>query len=144
MKTFSPKPEDITREWFVVDAEDQILGRLANQIAHRLRGKHKPEFAPHVDSGDFIVVVNCEKIKVTGKKMADKMYYRHTGYPGGLKEANLETMLEKKPEDVIRKAVQGMLPKNRLGRAMMKKLKIYVGTEHPHTAQNPQALELKY
>ncbi|MCG8529569.1 MAG: 50S ribosomal protein L13 [Desulfovibrionales bacterium] len=144
MKTFSPKPEDITREWFVVDAEDQILGRLATQIAHRLRGKHKPEFAPHVDNGDFIVVVNCEKIKVTGKKMADKMYYRHTGYPGGLKEANLETMLEKKPEDVIRKAVQGMLPKNRLGRAMMKKLKIYVGTEHPHTAQNPQALELKY
>jgi len=144
MKTFSPKPEDITREWFVVDAEDQILGRLANQIAHRLRGKHKPEFAPHVDNGDFIVVVNCEKIKVTGKKMEDKMYYRHTGYPGGLKEANLATMLEKKPEDVIRKAVQGNLPKNRLGRAMMKKLKIYVGNEHPHAAQNPQALELKY
>ncbi|OBQ52650.1 50S ribosomal protein L13 [Halodesulfovibrio spirochaetisodalis] len=144
MKTFSPKPEDITREWFVVDAEDQILGRLATQIAHRLRGKHKPEFAPHVDNGDFIVVVNCEKIKVTGKKMEDKMYYRHTGFPGGLKEANLETMLEKKPEDVIRKAVQGMLPKNRLGRAIMKKLKIYVGTEHPHAAQNPQPLELKY
>ncbi|WP_290925509.1 50S ribosomal protein L13 [Halodesulfovibrio sp.] len=144
MKTFSPKPEDITREWFVVDAEDQILGRLATQIAHRLRGKHKPEFAPHVDNGDFIVVVNCEKIKVTGNKMADKMYYRHTGFPGGLKEANLETMLEKKPEDVIRKAVQGMLPKNRLGRAIMKKLKVYVGTEHPHAAQNPQALELKY
>ncbi|MEZ0576695.1 50S ribosomal protein L13 [Halodesulfovibrio aestuarii] len=144
MKTFSPKPEDITREWFVVDAEDQILGRLATQIAHRLRGKHKPEFAPHVDNGDFIVVVNCEKIKVTGNKMADKMYYRHTGFPGGLKEANLETMLEKKPEDVIRKAVQGMLPKNRLGRAIMKKLKIYVGTEHPHAAQNPQTLELKY
>lgn len=144
MKTFSPKPEDITREWFVVDAEDQILGRLATQIAHRLRGKHKPEFAPHVDNGDFIVVVNCEKIKVTGKKMEDKMYYRHTGFPGGLKEANLETMLEKKPEDVIRKAVQGMLPKNRLGRAIMKKLKVYVGTEHPHAAQNPQALELKY
>ena len=144
MKTFSPKPEDITREWFVVDAEDQILGRLANQIAHRLRGKHKPEFAPHVDNGDYIVVVNCEKIKVTGKKMADKMYYRHTGFPGGLKEANLETMLEKKPEDVIRKAVQGNLPKNRLGRALLKKLKIYVGTEHPHAAQNPQTLELKY
>jgi len=144
MKTFSPKPEDITREWFVVDAEDQILGRLATQIAHRLRGKHKPEFAPHVDNGDFIVVVNCEKIKVTGNKMADKMYYRHTGYPGGLKEANLETMLEKKPEDVLRKAVQGMLPKNRLGRAIMKKLKICAGTEHPHAAQNPQVLELKY
>ena len=144
MKTFSPKPEDITREWFIVDAEDQILGRLANQIAHRLRGKHKPEFAPHVDNGDFIVVVNCEKIKVTGKKMADKMYYRHTGFPGGLKEANLETMLEKKPEDVIRKAVQGNLPKNRLGRALLKKLKIYTGTEHPHAAQNPQTLELKY
>ena len=144
MKTFSPKPEDITREWFIVDAEDQILGRLANQIAHRLRGKHKPEFAPHVDNGDFIVVVNCEKIKVTGKKMADKMYYRHTGFPGGLREANLETMLEKKPEDVIRKAVQGNLPKNRLGRALLKKLKVYAGTEHPHAAQNPQTLELKY
>ena len=144
MKTFSPKPEDISREWFVVDAEDKILGRLAAQIAHRLRGKHKPEFAPHVDNGDFIVVVNAEKVAVTGKKMSDKMYYRHTGFPGGLKEANLATMLEKKPEEVLRKAVRGMLPKNRLGRAMLKKLKIYAGTEHPHAAQAPQALEIKY
>lgn len=141
MKTFSPKPEDINREWFVVDAEDRILGRLATQIAHRLRGKHKPEFAPHVDNGDFIVVVNCEKIKVTGNKLADKKYYRYTGYMGGLRETNLALMLEKKPEEVIRKAVQGMLPKNRLGVAMLKKLKIYVGPEHPHAAQNPQTLE---
>ncbi len=141
MKTFSPKPEDINREWFVVDAEDRILGRLATQIAHRLRGKHKPEFAPHVDNGDFIVVVNCEKIKVTGNKLADKKYYRYTGYMGGLRETNLALMLEKKPEEVIRKAVQGMLPKNRLGAAMLKKLKIYVGPEHPHAAQNPQTLE---
>lgn len=144
MKTFSPKPEDISREWFVVDAEEKILGRLATQIAHRLRGKHKPEFAPHVDNGDFIVVVNAEKIAVTGNKMADKMYYNHTGYMGGLRETNLTVMLEKKPEEVIRKAVQGMLPKNRLGRAMLKKLKIYAGPEHPHAAQNPQQLELKY
>ena len=143
MKTFSPKPEDINREWFVVDAEDQILGRLATQIAHRLRGKHKPEFAPHVDNGDFIVVVNCEKIKVTGKKMTDKKYYRYTGYMGGLRETSLALMLEKKPEEVIRKAVQGMLPKNRLGAAMLKKLKIYVGSEHPHAAQNPTPLEFQ-
>lgn len=141
MKTFSPKPEDINREWFVVDAEDKILGRLATQIAHRLRGKHKPEFAPHVDNGDFIVVVNCEKIKVTGKKMTDKKYYRYTGYVGGLRETSLSDMLTKKPEEVIRKAVQGMLPKNRLGAAMLKKLKIYTGSEHPHAAQNPQTLD---
>ncbi|MFV0350417.1 50S ribosomal protein L13 [Desulfovibrio mangrovi] len=143
MKTFSPKPEDINREWFVVDAEDKILGRLATQIAHRLRGKHKPEFAPHMDNGDFIVVVNCEKIKVTGNKMADKKYYRYTGYMGGLRETSLSDMLAKKPEEVIRKAVQGMLPKNRLGAAMLKKLKIYVGPEHPHAAQNPQTLEIQ-
>ncbi|GFM32904.1 50S ribosomal protein L13 [Desulfovibrio subterraneus] len=143
MKTFSPKPEDINREWFVVDAEDKILGRLATQIAHRLRGKHKPEFAPHMDNGDFIVVVNCEKIKVTGKKMSDKKYYRYTGYMGGLRETSLSDMLAKKPEEVIRKAVQGMLPKNRLGAAMLKKLKIYVGPEHPHVAQNPQTLEIQ-
>ncbi len=141
MKTFSPKPEDINREWFVVDADDKILGRLATQIAHRLRGKHKPEFAPHMDNGDFIVVVNCEKIKVTGNKMADKMYYKYTGYVGGLRETSLSDMLARKPEEVIRKAVQGMLPKNRLGAAMLKKLKIYAGPEHPHAAQNPQTLE---
>lgn len=144
MKTFSPKPEDISREWFVADAEDQILGRFATQIAHRLRGKHKPEYAPHMDNGDFIVVINAEKIAVTGKKMSDKKYYRHTNHPGGIRETSLEDMLAKKPEEVIRKAVQGMLPKSRLGRAMLKKLKIYAGTEHPHTAQSPKQLELKY
>ena len=140
MKTFSPKPADIDRQWFVVDAQDQILGRLATQIAHRLRGKHKPEFAPHMDNGDFIVVVNCEKIRVTGTKLQDKFYYRHSGWVGGLKAVSLEKMLAEKPEEVLRKAVRGMLPKNRLGRAMLKKLKIYVGAEHPHTAQAPTPL----
>ena len=144
MKTFSPTPKDINREWFVVDAQDQVLGRLASQIAHRLRGKHKPEFAPHVDNGDFIVVVNCEKIKVTGKKMTDKKYYRHSGWVGGLKTTQLGDMLADKPARVLTAAVRGMLPKNRLGRAMLKKLKIYAGTEHPHTAQNPQPLTLPH
>ncbi|KAF5070638.1 MULTISPECIES: 50S ribosomal protein L13 [Desulfovibrio] len=144
MKTFSPTPKDINREWFVVDAQDQVLGRLASQIAHRLRGKHKPEFAPHMDNGDFIVVVNCEKIKVTGKKMTDKKYYRHSGWVGGLKTTQLGDMLADKPARVLTAAVRGMLPKNRLGRAMLKKLKIYAGTEHPHTAQNPQPLTLPH
>lgn len=144
MKTFSPTPADINREWFVVDAENQILGRLAAQLAHRLRGKHKPEFAPHMDNGDFIVVINCEKIAVTGKKLANKMYYRHSGYPGGLKETNLEKMLQRKPDQVLMNAVRGMLPKNRLGRAMLKKLKVYSGSEHPHTAQQPKTLVLPY
>lgn len=144
MKTFSPTPADINREWFVVDADHQILGRLAAQIAHRLRGKHKPEFAPHMDNGDFIVVVNCEKIAVTGKKLTDKMYRRHTGHPGGLKETSLEKMLASKPEQVLTAAVRGMLPKNRLGRAMLKKLKVYTGSEHPHTAQKPKQLVLPY
>ncbi len=140
MKTFSPTPETIDRQWFIVDAEDQILGRLAAQIAHRLRGKHKPEFAPHMDNGDFIVVVNCEKIKVTGAKLEQKKYYRHSGYVGGLREMTLSDMLEKKPSEVIMAAVRGMLPKNRLGRAMLKKLKVYAGTSHPHVAQNPKPL----
>lgn len=144
MKTFSPTPKDIKREWFVLDANEQILGRLASQIAHRLRGKHKPEFAPHMDNGDFIVVVNCEKVKVTGNKMADKKYYRYSGYVSGLRETNLETMLAGKPEEVLRRAVRGMLPKNRLGKAMLKKLKLYPGTEHPHVAQNPKDLVLSY
>ena len=144
MKTFSPTPKDINREWLVVDAQDQVLGRLASQIAHRLRGKHKPEFAPHMDNGDFIVVVNCEKIKVTGKKMTDKKYYRHSGWVGGLKTTQLGDMLADKPARVLTAAVRGMLPKNRLGRAMLKKLKIYAGTEHPHTAQNPQPLTLPH
>ena len=144
MKTFSPTPKDINREWFVVDAQDQVLGRLVSQIAHRLRGKHKPEFAPHMDNGDFIVVVNCEKIKVTGKKLTDKKYYRHSGWVGGLKTTQLGDMLADKPARVLTAAVRGMLPKNRLGRAMLKKLKIYAGSEHPHTAQNPQPLTLPH
>lgn len=143
MKTFSPTPKDINREWYVVDAENQVLGRLAAQIAHRLRGKHKPEFAPHMDNGDFIVVVNCEKIRVTGNKLADKMYYRHSGYVGGLKETNLEKLLAKRPQLVLMHAVKGMLPKNRLGRAMLKKLRLYVGAEHPHTAQTPKPLSFQ-
>lgn len=142
MKTYTPTPKDIKRDWFVVDAEGQILGRIASQIAHRLRGKHKPEFAPHMDNGDFIVVVNAEKVKVTGNKLSDKFYHHHTGYPGGLRSASLSDMLERKPEEVIRAAVRGMLPKNRLGRAMLKKLKIYAGPEHGHAAQNPKTLEL--
>ena len=142
MKTFSPKSEDINRQWIIVDADGQILGRLATLLAHRLRGKHKPEFAPHVDNGDFIVVVNCDKIKVTGNKLAQKKYYRYSGYVGGLKETTLDDMLATKPQQVLMKAVKGMLPRNRLGRAMLKKLKVYAGTEHPHVAQNPTALSL--
>ena len=140
MKTFSPTPKDINREWYLVDAEDQILGRLAAQIAHRLRGKHKPEFAPNMDNGDFIVVVNCEKIRVTGSKTAQKMYYRHSGYVGGLKEITFEKLIASKPHLVLMHAVKGMLPKSRLGRAMMKKLRIYAGAEHPHAAQTPKPL----
>lgn len=140
MKTFSPTPETIDRQWYVVDADDQILGRLASNIAQRLRGKHKPEFAPHMDNGDFIVVINCEKIKVTGNKLKQKIYYRHSGWVGGLKEMTLEKKLASKPDDVLRLAVRGMLPKNRLGRAMLKKLKIYAGVEHPHSAQAPKPL----
>ena len=144
MKTFTPTPADIKRDWFIVDADGKVLGRLAAQIAHRLRGKHKPEFAPHMDNGDFIVVVNCEKLRVTGKKLEDKIYYRHSGYPGGIKGTDLQTMLATKPDEVLRKAVRGMLPRNTLGRSMLKKLKIYAGAEHPHAAQNPTPLELQY
>ena len=140
MKTFTPTPKDIKRDWFVVDATDQVLGRLATQVAHRLRGKHKPEFAHHMDNGDFIVIVNCEKIRVTGNKVAAKMYYRHSGYVGGLKEITLEKVLQTKPHLALMHAVKGMLPKNRLGRAMLKKLKIYAGNDHPHLAQSPKPL----
>jgi large subunit ribosomal protein L13 len=140
MKTFSPTPKDINREWFLVNAQDQVLGRLASQIAHRLRGKHKPEFAPHMDNGDFIIVVNCDKIRVTGNKLASKMYYRHSGYVGGLKSTTLEKLLAQKPQLALMQAVKGMLPKNRLGRAMLKKLRIYAGEEHPHAAQTPKPL----
>jgi len=142
MKTYSPKQGEIAREWLVVDAQDKILGRLATEIAVRLRGKHKPEFAPHIDTGDFVVVVNAEKIKVTGAKLAQKKYYSYSGYVGGLHEITLKDLLATKPEEVIRKAVRGMLPKNRIGRAMLKKLKVYAGSEHPHTAQSPKQLDL--
>jgi len=141
MKTFSAKPEDVRRDWFVVDATDKTLGRLATELASRLRGKHKPEFTPHVDTGDYIVVVNAARIRVTGNKMADKMYFRHTCYIGNLKSISLEKLMEKAPEQVITIAVKGMLPKNSLGRAMLKKLRVFAGPEHSHAAQQPQPLE---
>jgi large subunit ribosomal protein L13 len=142
MKTYSAKPEEVRRDWFVVDATDKTLGRLATELASRLRGKHKPQFTPHVDTGDHIVVVNAERIRVTGNKLAAKTYYRHTGYVGNLKSITLEKLLEKSPEQVITIAVKGMLPKNRLGRAMLKKLRVFAGPEHSHTAQQPQPLEI--
>ena len=138
MKTYSAKPGEIQRDWYVVDAEGQILGRLATQIADRLRGKGKPQFTPHVDTGDFVVVVNAEKIAVTGNKLDDKLYYRHSGYPGGLRERPLREQLERVPTEVLRKAVKGMLPRNRLARQQITKLKIYAGPEHPHAAQEPK------
>ena len=143
MKTYSAKKGEISREWYLVDAEGQTLGRLATQIADRLRGKGKPQFTPHVDTGDFVVVVNAEKVAVTGNKLDDKMYYRHSGYPGGLKERPLREQLRRRPEEVLRKAVKGMLPRNRLGRQQLTKLKIYAGPEHPHDAQAPKPLEVK-
>ncbi|MEH6591711.1 MAG: 50S ribosomal protein L13 [Halioglobus sp.] len=142
MKTFSAKAEDVARDWFVVDAADKTLGRLASEIAHRLRGKHKAEYTPHVDTGDYIVVINAEKIRVTGKKTTDKLYQHHTGYIGGLKTISFEKLIAKAPERVLQGAVKGMLPRNPLGRAMFKKLKVYAGDEHPHTAQQPQALNI--
>jgi large subunit ribosomal protein L13 len=142
MKTFSAKPESVKRDWYVVDATDKTLGRLSTEIARRLRGKHKPEFTPHVDTGDYIVVINAEKVAVTGAKLDDKMYHRFTGYVGNLKTTSLKDMLATYPERVIEIAVKGMLPKNPLGRAMYRKLKVYGGAEHPHTAQQPQALEI--
>jgi large subunit ribosomal protein L13 len=144
MKTFSPKPANINNEWHIVDAENKILGRLASQLAHRLRGKHKPEFAFHMDNGDFIVVINCEKVKVTGGKLQKKKYYRHSGYVGGLRETTLEKLMDSKPTQALYNAVRGMLPKNRLGRDMLKKLKLYAGAQHPHTAQAPKTLVLPY
>jgi large subunit ribosomal protein L13 len=141
-KTYSPKPGDIQHDWFVVDADGQTLGRLASQIAGVIRGKHKSTFAPHVDGGDYVIVVNAEKVKVTGGKEQAKTYYRHSGYPGGLAEMTLAEMREKFPERIIHTAVKGMLPKNRLGRQMIGKLKVYAGPDHPHAAQNPQPLEI--
>ena len=138
MKTYSAKPGEIQRDWYVVDAEGQTLGRLATQIAERLRGKGKPQFTYHVDTGDFVVVVNAEKIAVTGNKLDDKLYYRHSGYPGGLRQRTLREQLDRLPTEVLRKAVRGMLPRNRLGRQQLTKLKIYAGPEHPHAAQEPK------
>ena len=142
IKTYSPKANEVEREWILIDAEDQILGRLATQVATILRGKHKPEFAPHIDVGDFVVVINVDKIRVTGNRLDQKIYYRHSGYPGDLTGITLRKMMEKSPERVIEKAVWGMLPKNRLGRKLLKKLKIYAGPEHPHAAQQPRQIEL--
>ena len=142
MKTFSAKPEAVTRDWFVVDADGKTLGRLASEIAHRLRGKHKAEYTPHVDTGDYIVVVNAEKVHVTGNKAKDKMYHHHTGYIGNLKSISFEKLIDKAPERAIQSAVKGMLPRNPLGRDMFRKLKVYAGTEHPHASQQPQELNI--
>ena len=142
MKTFSAKPAEVQRDWYLVDATDKTLGRLASEIAHRLRGKHKPEYTPHVDTGDYIVVVNAAKVRVTGRKLQDKKYHRFTGYIGHLKTINLEDQLAKAPERVIQHAVKGMLPRNPLGRAMFRKLKVYPGADHRHSAQQPQPLEI--
>ena len=143
MKTFVATPETRQRDWYVVDAEGKTLGRLATQIADVLRGKRKPEYTPHVDTGDFVVVVNAEKVHVTGNKRSDKLYRRHSGYPGGLRSRTLGDMLERRPEQVIRLAVRGMLPRNRLGRQQLRKLKLYAGPEHPHEAQTPAQLEVE-
>ncbi len=136
------KPQDVERKWYVVDAEGKTLGRLASKVAAILRGKHKPTFTPHVDCGDYVIIVNAEKIQVTGKKRTDKVYYRHSGYPGGLKATTFEQMIARRPERVLELAIKGMLPHNRLGRRMYRKLKVYAGPEHPHAAQKPEPLEL--
>src|SRR5438445_7689891 len=143
MRTYTAKPGEVERRWYVVDAEGQILGRLATRIADTLRGKGKPQYTPHVDTGDFVVVVNAEKIAVTGKKLDEKLYHRHSGYPGGLRTRTLREQLERRPTEVIRKAVKGMLPRNRLSRAQLTKLKVYAGPEHPHSAQSPEPLNLE-
>jgi len=142
MKSYMARPMQIERKWHLIDAEGQTLGRLATEIARVLRGKTKPQYTPHIDTGDFVVVVNADKVVVTGRKAEQKVYYRHTGYPGGLKETSYEVMMERKPTEVLRKAVKGMMPKTRLGRQQFKKLKIYAGPEHPHEAQDPQPYEV--
>ncbi|MCD1285628.1 MAG: 50S ribosomal protein L13 [Brevibacterium sp.] len=142
MRTYTPKPGDIERQWHVVDATDQVLGRLASQVARLLRGKHKTTFAPHVDTGDFVIIINADKVALTGAKLEQKRAYRHSGYPGGLKSVNYAELLATNPERAVEKAVAGMVPKTRLGRAQMQKLKVYTGGEHPHAAQNPQPYEL--
>jgi large subunit ribosomal protein L13 len=143
MKTWNAKPGEVDRRWYVVDADGQTLGRLATTIADTLRGKRKPEYTPHVDTGDFVVVVNAEKIAVTGKKLDEKRYYRHSGYPGGLRSRTLREQLQRRPTEVVRTAVKGMLPRNRLGRAQLTKLKVYAGPDHPHLAQSPEPLNLE-
>ncbi len=143
MKSFVAKEQDITRDWFVVDATDLVLGRLASQVASRLRGKHKAIFTPHVDTGDFIIVINADKVRLTGRKLDQKLYHRHSGYPGGLTSINARRLLEKHPERLVTFAVKGMLPKNHLGRKILKKLKVYAGPEHPHQAQQPQPLSVE-
>ena len=142
MKTYSPKPADVRREWFVVDASGQALGRLASEVARRLRGKHKPEFAPHMDTGDHVVVVNADKVRVTGTKEMNKVYHHHTGYPGGIKSVPLKNIRQTHPERIIEKAIKGMLPKNALGRSMFRKLHVYAGPEHRHQPQQPRPLEI--
>ena len=142
MKTLFAKSETVKRDWYVIDATDKTLGRLATEVARRLRGKHKPEYTPHIDTGDYIVIVNAEKVKTTGNKVKDKVYYRHTEYPGGIRSTTLEKMLDKHPARVIEKAVKGMLPSGPLGYAQFRKLKVYAGGEHPHTAQQPQTLTI--
>jgi large subunit ribosomal protein L13 len=142
MKTFVAKEDDVAKKWYVVDAKDKVLGRLATQIAMRLRGKHKPVFTPHAETGDFVVVINADKVTLTGKKWDKKIYYHYTGFIGGLRQITAKKLLEKKPEDILRFAVKGMLPKNSLGRRQLKKLKIYVGADHPHEAQQPEILEI--
>jgi large subunit ribosomal protein L13 len=142
MRTFSPKQHELNHDWFIIDASGKTLGRMATEIAHRLRGKHKPEYAPHMDNGDYVVVINAEKVKVTGNKGTDKIYHSHTGYPGGIKSISFDKLLEKAPERTIQSAVKGMLPKNPLGRQMFRKLKAYSGSEHPHVAQQPKTIEI--
>ena len=141
-KTYSPKPGDITRDWWLVDATDLPLGRLASEIATLLRGKHKPTFAPHVDGGDFVVIVNADRVAVTSDKSQSKIYYRHSGYPGGIKAETFESLKERRPEAIVERAVRGMLPKNKLGRQMVRKLRVYAGPDHPHASQDPQPLQL--
>lgn len=143
MKTFSAKSHEVKRDWFVVDASDKVLGRIATEIARRLRGKHKAEYTPHVDTGDYIIVTNAEKVTVTGRKFTDKMYYRHTGHPGGIKSDSFEKLQARNPVKIIELAVKGMLPKNPLGREMYRKLKVYVGDQHPHGAQQPKLLDIE-
>lgn len=143
MKTFSAKTHEVKRDWYVVDASEKVLGRLATEIARRLRGKHKAEYTPHVDTGDYIVVTNVEKVAVTGRKFKEKMYYNHSGFPGGIKEISFDKLQAKNPARILERAVKGMLPKNPLGREMYRKLKIYVGTDHPHAAQQPKQLDIE-